>query len=78
VGTAGVPRGRAHECFLFVCLFVGKGAITSKIKHALKLKTSPAKLAQLLQPSLAYCFSLQPMIDGVPVRLHWLQAKTKC
>jgi len=29
-----------------------KGAITSKIKHAIKLKTSPARLAQLLQPSL--------------------------
>ena len=38
-----------------------KGAITSKIKRAIKLKTSPARLAQLLQPSLAFCFSLQPM-----------------
>jgi len=40
-----------------------KGAITSKIKHAIKHKTSPAKLAQLLQlqPSLAFCCSLQPM-----------------
>ena len=38
-----------------------KGVITSKIKHAIKLKTSPARLAQLLQPSLAFCFSLQPM-----------------
>jgi len=28
-----------------------KGAITSKIKRAIKLKTSPARLAQLLQPS---------------------------
>jgi len=37
------------------------GAITSKIKHAIKLKTSPARLAQLLQPSLAFHFSLQPM-----------------
>jgi len=36
-----------------------KGAITSKIKHAIKLKTSPARLAQLLQLSLAFCFSLQ-------------------
>ena len=27
---------------------VVKGAITSKIKHAIKLKTSPARLAQLL------------------------------
>ena len=30
----------------------GKRAITSKVKHAIKLKTSPARLAQLLQPSL--------------------------
>ena len=40
-------------------------AITSKIKHAIKLKTSPAGLAQLLQPSLAFCFSLQPMTAHV-------------
>jgi len=37
-----------------------KGAITSKIKLAvkltIKLKTSSARLAQLLQPSLAFCF----------------------
>jgi len=26
-----------------------KGATTSKIKHAIKLKTSPARLAQLLR-----------------------------
>ena len=38
-----------------------QGAITSKIKHAIKLKTSPARLVQLLQPSLAFCFSLQLM-----------------
>jgi len=30
----------------------GIGVIISKIKHAIKLKTSPARLAQLLQPSL--------------------------
>jgi len=51
-----------------------KGAITSKIKHAIILKTSHAWLAQLLQPSLAFCFSLQPMM----AHRHWLQAKTKC
>jgi len=51
---------------------VVKGAITSKIKHAIKHKTSPARLAQLLQHSLAFCFSLQPMttyrpvLDGTP------------
>jgi len=42
-----------------------EGAITSKIKHAIKLKTRPARLAQLLQPSLAFRFSLQPMTA------HW-------
>ena len=31
------------------------------IKHAIKHKTSPARLAQVLQPSLAFCFSLQLM-----------------
>ena len=40
---------------------------TSKIKHAIKHKTSPARLAQLLQPSLAFCFSLQPMTAYRPV-----------
>jgi len=35
-------------------------------------KTSPARLAQLLQPSLSFCFSLQAMtayrivLDGTP------------
>ena len=52
--------------------FVCKGAITSKIEHAIKHRTSPARLAQLLQPSVAFCFSLQPMtayrsvLDGTP------------
>ena len=44
-----------------------KGAITSKTKHAIKHKTSPARLAQLLQPSLAFCFSLQPITAYRPV-----------
>jgi len=43
---------------------MSKGAITSKIKHAIKHKTSAARLAQLLQPSLAFCFSLHAN-DGV-------------
>jgi len=50
-----------------------KGAVTSKIKHAVTHKTSPARLAaQPLQPPLAFCFSLQPMtayrpgLDGSP------------
>jgi len=49
------------------------GAIASKIKHAIKLKT---RLAQLLQPSLALCFSLQPLKAHWTVRRHWLQAET--
>jgi len=44
-----------------------KGAITSKIKHAIKLKTSSARLAQVLQPPLAFCFSLKPMTAYRPV-----------
>jgi len=56
---------------------LSKGAITSKIKHAIKLKTSPARLAQLLQPSLSFCFSLQPVTVHGTVRRHWLQVKTK-
>jgi len=51
---------------------IGKGAITSKIKHAIKLKTNPARLAQLLQPSLAFCFNLQPMTAHWTVCRHWL------
>ena len=47
-----------------------------KIKHAIKLTTSPARLAALI--SLAFCFSLQPMTAHRPVRRHWLQAETKC
>jgi len=31
-----------------VVIIIGKGAITSKIKHAIKHKTSPARLAKLL------------------------------
>jgi len=42
-------------------MMINKGAITSKLKHAIKLKISPARLAQLLQPSLAFCSRLQPM-----------------
>jgi len=35
-----------------------EGAISSKIKHAVKLKTSPVGLAQLLQPTAAALFSI--------------------
>jgi len=49
---------RAMRYFVAAC---SQGAITTKINHAIKHKTSPTRLAQLLQPSLAFCFSLQPM-----------------
>jgi len=51
--SSACPHGAVAE--------IRKGAITSNIKHAIKLKTSPARFAQLLHPSLAFCFSLQPM-----------------
>jgi len=54
-----------------------EGAIASKIKHAIKHKTSPAKLAQLLQPSLAFCFSLQPMTAYRSVRYAVIGCKLK-
>jgi len=63
-GMSQVCRGRHGE--VGIVEFGLKGAITSKIKHAIKLKTSPARLAQLLQPSRR------------TVCHHWLQAKTKC
>jgi len=45
-----------------------KGAMTSKTKHAIKHKTSPARLAQLLQPSLAFYFSFSTITTlGLPV-----------
>jgi len=61
---------------LFVLVQERSDHIASKIKHAVKLKTSPARLAQLLHPSLAFCISLQPMTAHRAVRRHWLQAKT--
>ena len=54
-----ILRERVSVCVYDLALMRAKVAITSKIKHAIKLKTSPARLAQLLQPSLAFCFSLQ-------------------
>jgi len=69
--ASGFAKARAEIWFRYN----PKGAITSKIKHAIKHKTSPARLAQLLQPSLAFCLSLQPMTAYHPV--HWLQTKTK-
>jgi len=57
-----VPQGGAKNAVRIpLNELAHKGAITSKIEHAIKLKTSPARLAQLLQLSLAFYFSLQPM-----------------
>ena len=55
----GIRRYGGGNCVHYVAEYLHcKVAITSKIKHAIKLKTSPARLAQLLQnldgtPSLA-------------------------
>ena len=58
------------------------GAITSKIKraikHTTKLETSPARLAQLLQPSLAFCFSLQPMTGYAVIGCKLKNANEGC
>jgi len=62
---------------LDVFFYQTKGAITSKIKHAIELKTTPARLAQLLQPSLAFCFSLQPMTAYRPGRYAVIGCKLK-
>ena len=59
-----------------------KVAITSKIKHAIKHKTSPARLAQLLHnccsPHKHFVLACSQWWRTVTVRRHWLQAKTKC
>jgi len=54
-----VPRSPSRIIWYRPNHWEGKGPITSKIKHA--IKQSAARLAQLLQPSLAFCFSLQPL-----------------
>jgi len=75
VQSAG-PGQLFYSAQVIHSVHVRKGAITSKIKHAIKHKTNPARLAQLLQP---YCFSLQPMTAYRHcLSCHWLQAKTKC
>jgi len=58
-------------------LYSSKGAITSKTKHAIKHETSPARLAKLLQPSLAFCFSLQPMTAHRPLQSAVIGCKLK-
>jgi len=47
----------SYQGFSSVGDSVHKGAITSKIKHAIKLKTSPASLAGLVLSFIA-CFIL--------------------
>jgi len=49
-----------------------KGAITSKIKHATKLKTSPARLAQLLHNCCRAATVVQVLQDLFYVLLHAL------
>ena len=63
--TWRVEHGEAGQHTVLDC-WSATGAITSKIKHAIKHKTSPARLAQLLQPLLVFCFSLQQGLDGTP------------
>jgi len=65
--TTSLTLYTAAILVIFALVVSTKGAITSKLKHAIKLKTSPARLAQLLQPSLAFCFSLEPMTAYRPV-----------
>ena len=72
--AAGMKHKLIRSCFSLLPSIVPphhrktpQGAITSKIKHAIKLKTSPVRLAQLLQPSLAFCFSWRPMTAYRPV-----------
>jgi len=52
---------RSHierQCIKRVVSIRGKGAITSKIKHAIKLKTGAARLAQLLHNTVAALISI--------------------
>jgi len=62
---------------------LSSGAITSKIKHAMKHKTSPARLAQLLHNCcsphfILACSQWRRTVQDWTVRRHWLQVKTKC
>ena len=49
------PLGKPGFCAAEVFVVMSAGAITSKIKHAIKLKTSPARLVQLLQLFVLAC-----------------------
>jgi len=46
--VGGWHCARLPELAVSGCL--SKGAITGKVKHAVKRKTTPARLTQLLQP----------------------------
>jgi len=69
---AGRPDEGLHslKCFLVTVsiIAVSKGAITSKIKHAIKHKTSPARLALLLHNCCATV--VQVLQDLFYVLLH--------
>ena len=60
--TSGPARAGDEIQYNVPITIVIKGAITSKIKHAIKLKTSPARLAQLLLALAANDGAL----DGTP------------
>jgi len=70
---------RLDTCMHKYVTLYSKEAITSKIKHAIKLKSCKTciTVAQLLQLSLAFCFSLQPMTAYRPVLDGWY-AVTGC
>jgi len=57
---------------------IAKEAITSKLKHAMKRKTSPARFAQLLQPSLASCYSLIAANDGEQLKQNANEGCNSC
>ena len=78
-------RRQPLSCLLQLCPYRLRHASVSSPdppaelkERSQSLKTSAARLAQLLQPSLAFCFSLQPMTAHWTVRRHWLQTTTKC
>jgi len=61
-GVQSLHLGRrivAHCTYLEPLLLLSKGAITSKMKHAIKLKTSPANLHN--------CCTAVAVLDGMPL-----------
>ena len=73
--VAAVSIGCRHACTLSPQP-PNKGAITSKIKHAIKLKTSPARLAQLLHnccsPQTTILSSGKTFVNIITIKLESL------